>query len=108
MVPPPRPGGLPRPVQQLLGFVLRQEGRQPPDLPRTPDLARGIVLDHAPAREKPEAAPDAGEPAGDGGLREPALVKPGQIAADQPRVSVGQRRALAAEEPRELAEVGGV
>src|SRR6266540_5494862 len=108
MISPGRLGGPRRTVQQVLGLVLRQEGRQPPGQPRAPDLAGRVLLDHASAREEPEATPGAREAAGDGGLRQPALVKPRQIGADEPRVRRRQRRALAMEKLREFAEVGGV
>ncbi len=96
-------------VEQVLRLVLGQKRRQAPRRSWAPHLPRGVLLDHAAAREEAQAAPDARELAADAALGEPALVKRGEVGAHHARIdSRGDRIPGPAEKGSEVAQVAGV
>src|SRR5215813_805812 len=89
VVAPSRGGGRGLAVEELLGLVLREKGRESLGRSGAPNEPSGILLDYTPPSEEPKIAPDRGELSPDARPRKaPPVHRP--------------------EECRELAQVGGV
>src|SRR5262249_39681834 len=86
VVAPSRGGGRGLAVEELLGLVLREKGRESLGRSGAPNEPSGILLDYTPPSEEPKIAPAGGALSPDARPRKAPPVQRREVRADPAQV----------------------